>query len=200
MKILAIIGSYRKGKTIDTLVDKAIEGAKAGASGVNVEKLYLVDKHIEYCRNCMTCKNDDPGKKMAACVIADDMQAIYPMIDEADSFIFGTPVNYAHETAVTKAFIERIAYIFARPGKWPIQGCPEPRTTRKKRAIIIVSSGVVPPLLRIFCDEATPLLKDVCRSCLNTRVVGCLYAGAVANRGVNAYLDKASQLGRKLVT
>lgn len=200
MKILAIIGSYRKGKTIDTLIDKAIEGAKAKVNGVSVEKLYLVDKHIEYCRNCMVCRNDDPGKKMAACVIADDMKSIYPMIDEADLFIFGTPVNCGHETAVMKTFIERIAFVFARPGKWPLKGCPEPRTTRKKRAIIMVSSGVVPPVLRIFCDNATALLKDVCQSCLNVKVVGCLYAGAVEIRGVNAYFDKAYELGRKLVS
>jgi multimeric flavodoxin WrbA len=39
MKIIAIMGSYRKGKTIDTLMDKAIEGAQASNSKVEVEKI-----------------------------------------------------------------------------------------------------------------------------------------------------------------
>ena len=35
------MGSYRKGKTIDTLVDRAIEGAKSNA-GVHVGKVVLI--------------------------------------------------------------------------------------------------------------------------------------------------------------
>jgi len=42
MNIPAIMGSYRKGKTIDTLVDRAIEGAKSKV-GVDVNKVVLVD-------------------------------------------------------------------------------------------------------------------------------------------------------------
>jgi len=36
MNILAIMGSYRKGKTIDTLMDKAIEGA--GTDNIKIFK------------------------------------------------------------------------------------------------------------------------------------------------------------------
>jgi len=42
MKLLAIVGSYRKGKTIDSLIDSAIEGAKANNDTVEKEKIYLV--------------------------------------------------------------------------------------------------------------------------------------------------------------
>lgn len=200
MKILAVMGSYRKGKTIDTLIDKAIEGARSKDDKVEVEKLVLVDKDIKYCKNCMTCMKDDPSKRFARCVISDDMQAIYPMIDEADAFIFGTPVNMAHETAVMKTFVERICWVFAKPGNRPIKGCPEPRSTIKKRAGIIVSSGVVPPLFQRWCDDATPLLKSFCNDILNASVVGGFYAGAVEKRGVDPYLGKAYRLGKKLIS
>ena len=198
MKILALMGSYRKGKTIDTLMDKAIEGATANSRDVQVDKLYLIDKNIGYCKNCMVCRKDDPKKKIAACVIRDDMDEIYPAIEQADAFIFGTPVNMGSATAVMKTFLERTCWVHAKPGNRPIRGCPTPRTDREKRAIIIVSSGIVPPVLRKWCDDATPLIKDHCQCHFNAKVLGSLYAGAVEKRGLEPYLDKACSLGKKL--
>jgi multimeric flavodoxin WrbA len=201
MNILAIMGSYRKGKTIDTLMDKAIEGARANnISDIQVDKLYLVDKNIKYCRNCMVCRRDDENRNIAKCVISDDMEIIYPMIEKADGFIFGTPVNMGAATAVMKTFLERTCWVFAKPGKRPIHGCPTPRTTRKKRAIIIVSSGIIPPLFRRWCDDATPLIRSLCVSNFNAKVLGSLYAGAVEKRGVEAYFDRAYKLGKKLTS
>jgi multimeric flavodoxin WrbA len=197
MKILAIMGSYRQGKTIDTLVDRAIAGAES-APGVHVEKVVLVDKNIEYCRNCMACRNDDASKSRARCVIDDDMQDIYPLIEEADGYIFGTPVNMGHVTAVTKTFLERICWVFARPGKKPIPGCPTPRSTQEKKLVVIVSSGIVPPFMRRFCDDATSLIQVTARDSLNARLVGSLYAGAVEKRGIERYAEKAFALGKRL--
>ena len=200
MNILAIMGSYRKGKTIDTLMNKAIEGTQANNNNIHVDKLYLVDKNIKYCKNCMVCRKDDPDKKIADCIIPDDMETIYPMIEEADGFIFGTPVNMGAVTAIMKTFLERTCWVFAKPGKYPIQGCPTPRTARKKRAIIIVSSGLIPPLFRRWCDDVTPLIKSHCMCHFNAKVSGSLYAGAVERRGLDGYLDKAYNLGKKLTS
>ena len=197
MNLLAFVGSYRKGKTIDTLVDKAIDGAQQ-VDGVSVEKIYLKDKDIKYCTNCMVCRKDDPSKEIAICPIADDMQDIYPAIQKADAFIFATPINCGTVTAVMKTFLERTCWTLAKPGRRPLKGCPEPRTTRDKRAIIILSTGIVPPLLRRFCDDATSLIKSNCACCFGAKVIGSVYAGAVEKRGPDRYLDRAYELGRKL--
>jgi FMN-dependent NADH-azoreductase len=199
MKIVAIMGSYRKGKTIDTLMDKAIAGVRDGCGKAEVEKIYLIDKNIQYCKNCMVCRRDDPASAVARCAIEDDMQDLYPVLDDADAYIFGTPVNMGAVTAVMKTFLERICWTMARPGRWPISGCPEPRSKESKRAIVLVSSGIIIPLFRRWCDDATPLIKSVCHSSLNARMVGSLYAGAVEKRGVEHYAGKASRLGRRLV-
>ena len=200
MKILSIIGSYRKGKTIDTLVDKAIEGVKSHNGDIQVDKLYLIDKKIEYCKNCMVCRNDDPEKEIARCVISDDLNMINPIIKGAAGFIFATPVNCGTVTAVLKTFLERTTWVFARPGKRPINGCPEPRSLKKKKAIIILSSGIIPPLFRRFCDDATSLIKSNSECCFNAKVIGSLYAGAVEKKGIETYLKKAYKLGEKLVS
>jgi multimeric flavodoxin WrbA len=200
VRLLAISGSYHRGGAIDRLIDRAIEGARSVDPGLELDRIRLIDKRIEYCTNCETCKKDDPLKPFARCVIEDDMQAIYPLIDRADAYLFGTPVNCGHETAVMKTFLERFCWVFARPSpRWiPLKGCPEPRPSRKKKAAIIVSSGIVPPILRIFCDRATALIRGICGCVLNARVVGSFYAGRVQLRGVEPYLDKAYRLGRAL--
>ncbi len=197
MKLLVINGGYRKGKTVDILIEKVVEGACAN-SGVSVETIRLIDRNIGYCSNCMACRYDDPSKEIAECPIADDMRDIYPAIRQADAFVFASPINLGTVTAVMKTFLERTCWTLAKPGTWPIKGCPVPRSARKKRAVAILSSGVVPPLLRIFCDDATSLIKSSCECCFGATLAGTLYAGAVENRGVDRYLEKAYELGKRL--
>lgn len=198
MKILALVGSYRKNQTIDTLVDRALEGATAGRTGDTVDKIRLAEKQIEYCRNCMACKKADPVQPIAACVIRDDMDALLPKLVAADAIVFGTPVNLGTATAVMKTFLERACWTLAKPGHRPIEGCPVPRNPKPRRAIILVSAGTVPPWLRWFCDDATKLIQSFCGSILGAKVVGSLYAGAVEKRGVQAYERQAFDLGRRL--
>lgn len=198
MNVLAIVGSYRKNQTIDTLVDRALEGATAGRTGDTVDKIRLAEQHIEYCRNCMACKKDDPAKPVADCILHDDMEVLLPKLVAADALVLATPVNIGTVTAVMKTFLERACWTLAKPGHRPIEGCPVPRTDKPRRAIVLVSAGTVPPWLRWFCDDATKLLKSWCDSCLGAKVVGSLYAGAVLSRGVDRYLPKAGELGRRL--
>jgi multimeric flavodoxin WrbA len=198
MNIVAIMASYRKGRTIDTLVDHALAGALEASPGAKADKICLVDKHIEYCRNCMICRDDDPSKPLARCVIQDDMQAIYPMLDTADAFIIGTPINMGRETAILKTFIERCCYVFAKPGNFPMKGVPTPRGRRRKKAVAILSTGTVPPWLRLLCDDATPLIRDFCKTMLNAKLIDSLYAGAIHKRTVDYYLQSAFRLGQEL--
>ncbi len=199
MKILSIIGTYRKGKTIDTLVSRAVEGAMAKNSKITVDKIYLIDKRIEYCKNCMTCRNDDSDKEIVDCIISDDLDAVFPMVQEADALIFGSPINCGTVTAVMKTFLERTCWTLAKPGDNPLPGCPEPRGTKKRKAIIILSTGIIPPDLRKHCDDATSLIESNCQCCFNAKVVGTLYAGAVEVKGLSPYIDDAFKLGEMLV-
>jgi hypothetical protein len=65
-------------------------------------------------------------------------------------------------------------------------------------SITILTNAIVPPIYRKFCDTAAPLIKSTVRDSLNARTVGDLYAGDLEHRGVEQYLDKAFDLGRKL--
>lgn len=202
MNLLAIVGSPRKGKTTDTLVDKAIEGAKSAAPDLSVKKIHLMSHNIEYCRNCLVCRSAETDDPYTQCVIHDDMDSIKEDLVKADALIMATPVHMGYATAIMTAFLERIAWSFTKPeGKTlTLKELPTvPRSIKKRKAIIIVPSGIIPPLYRRLCDWATPLIRATIKDTLNAKTVGDLYAGDIEHRGVEYYFDKAYKLGRKLV-
>ena len=200
MNLIAIVGSPRKGKATDTLVDKAIEGAKAMSPDCHVKKINLIDHDIRYCINCLVCRDSQTNEPFAKCSIRDDMDQIRQDVLESDYLIFGTPVHMGYATAVMMTFLERICWTFAKPqGKFfTISECPIPRSNKTRKAIIIITSGIIPPIFRRFCDDATPLIKQTIKDSLNAKTVGDLYAGDIEHRGVEHYFDKAFSLGKRL--
>ncbi len=200
MHVLAIMGSPRPGKATDRLVDRAMQGVVQACPGANVKKVRLAEKTIGHCRNCLACRDNVEAVPYAPCVQRDDMAGLLEDLARSDALILGTPVHMAHVTSLMMTFLERLCWTFAKPAGrvLTVTGCPVPRTAARRRAVIIVVSGVVPPLYRRFCDQATPLLRQTIRDSLNCVTVGRLYAGAVERRGVDGYLDKALALGRRL--
>ena len=73
MNILAIVGSPRKGKSTDTLVDKAIEGVLSKSPDADVKKIYLSDQNINFCRDCLACWKRETNEPISKCVMRDDM-------------------------------------------------------------------------------------------------------------------------------
>lgn len=201
MHLLAINGSPRKGRSTDTLIDKAIAGVISECPECRVKKIHLIAQQIEYCRNCLACRDSETTEPVAECTIRDDMDQIKADLLDADLLIFGTPVHMGYATAVMMTFLERICWTFAKPGRkiMTLKGCPLPRSAKRRRAIIIVTTSIVPPVYRRFCDWATGQIKGVVGDSLNGRVVGSLYAGDIEHRGVERYFDTAEKLGRRLV-
>ncbi len=201
MNLLAIMGSPRKGKATDTLVNKAIEGVTSTSPTCSIKKINLIEHDIKFCRNCLACRDSKTDDPIARCSIRDDMDFIREDVLNSDTFIFGTPVHMGYATAVMMTFLERICWTFAKPEKTvlTIKGCPLPRSDKTRKAIIIVTSGMIPPMYRKLCDWATDQIKGVVKDSLNGKIVGDMYAGDIEHRGVEHYYNKAFNLGRKLV-
>ena len=104
-KILGIVGSYRKGGVTDTLADEVLAAARD--KGAETEKIYLIDKHIEFCKNCRCC-TQDPGPDRGECVIDDDMAGILEKFRESDGLVLAAPVNFFNVNAITRRFMERL--------------------------------------------------------------------------------------------
>jgi multimeric flavodoxin WrbA len=101
MKILALIGSPRKGSNTDIIVEYLLKGSET--NGHINEKLYLYDYEISPCIDCRSCKKGE-----LVCTVNDGMKEIYPKIEGADLIIFGTPVYWYGPTAKMKLLIDRM--------------------------------------------------------------------------------------------
>ncbi|MFH1138737.1 MAG: flavodoxin family protein [Pseudomonadota bacterium] len=200
MEVLAVVGSPRKGQATDLLVDRVIEGLESSDPDCRVKKINLVDCRIGFCRNCLACRDSREDGPLAKCSIRDDMDWIYQDILKSDALILGTPVHSGYATALMATFLERITWPFARPEKTVlgVKGIPLPRSKKPRKAVILVVSGIVPPVFRMLCDCATGHIRGIVKDALNAKTVGDLYAGNIEGRGVEYYYDQALGLGRKL--
>lgn len=194
--VVAVVGSYRKGGMVDSAIDAVLAGAVA--AGARVEKIYLVDLPIEFCRNCRACMQQ-PGEARGKCVHDDAMASLLDTLAEADALVLGSPVNFGTVTAITKRFVERLA-CFAY---WPWgQPAPKLRRSALTRRAVVVSSSAAPGLLGRYVYHAVGLLKQAA-GVLGARVVGVLFIGLAAEtplpRLSARQQRKAERLGRRLV-
>jgi len=161
MKIMAFVGSPRKGSNVDILIDEVIKGAQS-KTAVEVEKIYLYQANIKDCNACGLCSPLQGGQD---CPIDDDMPGILQRMLEADAFVFGTP-NHVHTmTAAMTNFWARLQplgkmeIIKDETGK--IIGGKSTPLIRGKKAVMVVSQGDFSPsasalLLRVLDSN----LKD----------------------------------------
>jgi multimeric flavodoxin WrbA len=180
-KILAIVGSPRKGGNTDILVQKMAEGAVS--KGAQVDTLRLGGLNIRECDGCHACWQ----RKL--CSKRDDMLNIYPKIIESDAIIFGTPVYWYGPTALMKAFIDRFVYF----------NCPENRAKIKgKKAMIAIPFEEENP------DTARPVVEffENCLGYLEMALVGTIVVGGVGAKGdilkKPDHLQEAYEMGVRL--
>ena len=169
MNIIAICGSPRKGNT--EFVLKRIL-TKAEELGSSVELVLLREKRIEFCNGCLSC--DSAGK----CNVRDDMQIIYPKLEEADLIILGSP-NYFHNVSgMMKNFIDRLLPLYYI----------EKLKDKKIVEVIVGASGESDAIKKsIGCfEEAVNLLKASC--------VGDLYLSARKSQDIENDPDKIKKI------
>lgn len=97
--VLVISASPRKGGNSDTLCDEFIRGAQE--NGNSVEKLFLRDHTINYCRGCGVCNSTHK------CVQNDEMADILEKMVKADVIVMATPVYFYTMDAQMKTLIDR---------------------------------------------------------------------------------------------
>ena len=196
-KVIGIVGSYRKGRVIDSAVTEILKGAES--EGAETVKIYLTEKQIEFCNNCRNCMQQ-PGDKRGQCVHNDDMEEILRQLDEADGYVLGSPVNFGTVTAIMKRFVERLAVY----GYWPWGkiAAPKFRNDKLNKKAVIVTSFTPPAWMgRLLLSGAANVLKGTAKV-MGARVVEFLYFGMVGERPESGLdeksLRKAFKAGKKL--
>ncbi|MFZ5353402.1 MAG: flavodoxin family protein [Bacillota bacterium] len=109
MKILAIVGSPRKGESYKLIQE--IEKRLKRYEDVCFEILMLRDYDIKSCTGCHLCIN----KEGPVCPLKDDTYLIESKMKESDGIILVSPLYSQHVTALMKSFIDHLSYLWHRP-------------------------------------------------------------------------------------
>lgn len=103
-KLLAFVGSPRKGGNTDVLVDEAMDAFRE--AGGETEKISLNSLNIKPCQGCFACM---PGDGLdSVCIQRDDMTELYEKMFAADAIIWATPIYMWSPTAQMKTFLDRL--------------------------------------------------------------------------------------------
>lgn len=103
MKVVGFCGSPRiKGNT-EYLIETALNQLQE--QGFETELVRLADKKIDQCSGCYSCV------QAKECSIADDFQAMFQKMLEADGIILGSPVYHSSITPKLKALIDRAGFL-----------------------------------------------------------------------------------------
>jgi multimeric flavodoxin WrbA len=130
MKVLGIYGSPRKGGNTDQLLDKVLEGAQS--AGAEVRKVYVRDLKLCGCVECGGCD------KTGECVVKDDMQQVYPLLDWAEVIFLASPIFFYGVTAQAKALIDRSQAHWSRR---LLEKTPEERQLRNRGRGYLITVG-----------------------------------------------------------
>ena len=121
MKVLGLVGSPRRNSNTDLLVDEILRGA--AKNGYLPEKVYLYRLKIDPCLDCKACK-----KGRFQCALRDDMEQLYPKLENADVIVFGTPLYWYGPSAKMKLLQDRLRPYVAS------------KRLKGKRAVLVVPS------------------------------------------------------------
>lgn len=106
MKILVLNGSPTPNGNTVALINAFKEGAESKGHEVNV--INVAHKNIKGCMACNFCKRNN-----GQCVQKDDMQEIYPLIQDADMIVFASPIYYFIMSGQLESVIHRFYAINA---------------------------------------------------------------------------------------
>jgi multimeric flavodoxin WrbA len=127
---LGIYGSPRKKGNTDTLLDRTLEGARE--AGAEVLTVYARDLVMSGCKECGGCD------KTGECVVHDDMQTVYPLLEKADRIYLASPIFFYGITAQAKALVDRAQAMWS---KRMLTKSPEARKTYDSGKGYLIAAG-----------------------------------------------------------
>lgn len=185
IRALGLSGSPRRGGNTDLLLDSCLEGVST--QGGEVTKRRLNDMEIRGCQACNDCFSD------GNCIIDDDMQEIYTLLEELDILIIASPIFFSGLSSQTKAFVDRCQSLWARKH---ILHDPVGSGRRRLGAFLSVGARNVPKF-----DHAVSIVKAVFDS-VNVEYFEALTIGGCDEKGAikehPTALDQGYDLGERI--
>ena len=190
-RVVAIVGSYRRDGTTEAAVEAVLAGARE--KGAVTQTIRLSDRHLEFCSNCRQCVQT-PGHARARCVQQDGLEPVLLAIEEADSVVLASPVNYYNVTAIYRGFMERLLGFTYWP--WG-QNTPALRTTLQPRQAVLISSAGMPGFLIPLATGAARALRLSARM-LGARPIANLWIGLAAGEPRHPLSKRTRERARRI--
>lgn len=102
MKVLLVNGSPHKDGSTNLALEEISKALNK--NGIDTEIFWIGNKAIAGCIGCGACF------KTKRCFITDKVNEFVEKAEEADGFIFGSPVHYAGPSGFIKLFMDRCFY------------------------------------------------------------------------------------------
>jgi multimeric flavodoxin WrbA len=106
MRVLGIVGSPRKNGNTEILMQEVLKAARE--AGCETELFLMSQKQVAPCDACGMCF------EVGSCVVQDDMQELYAMMDRSQAIVFGSPVYFGSVSAQMKAAMDRMFALLQR--------------------------------------------------------------------------------------
>jgi len=103
-KITLIVGSPRKKKSCNFLIDQAIEGIKSVSQNFQIEKIQISDYRITPCNGCDQCLRPPNDCPLA---VNDDMKILEKIILGSVALLIAAPNYFGSVSSQIKALIDR---------------------------------------------------------------------------------------------
>lgn len=100
VKVLGLVGSYRRLGNTEVLVKEAL--MEVQRLGADVDVLRLTDLKIEPCKGCMACVF-----KQEECKIPDDWRVFRDRLEASDAVIIGAPTYLLGPAGIVKMIMDR---------------------------------------------------------------------------------------------
>lgn len=178
-KVLIILGSPRRNGNSTILAGRVRDGVLA--AGGACEVVYLNAMKIGPCQGCDSCLHDENRR----CAVNDDMQCLYPKLQEADALLLAGPIYMFSVSAQLKLFLDRCYCCL--------------RSFKGKRIGIVLTYGDTDEHAS-GAVNAMNTLKDLFRF-TRSEIVGLLHGSAMNEGDIasnSALLEQACELGRVL--
>ncbi|MDL2297537.1 flavodoxin family protein [Synergistaceae bacterium OttesenSCG-928-D05] len=183
-KVLTLLlGSPRIGGNTEALADALAEGARE--KGYEIRKVHLATMNLKGCIDCRKCWS--LGKP---CIQNDDMDQVYPDIEDASIVVFVSPLYFYSWTTQIKPVWDRLLPYFMPGAK---------RTVPAKKTILLAAAGDAED----ECFEGMKASFKLGAGFVGWEIIGQICAidvyakGDMQSKGVE-YLQKAVELGRSL--
>jgi multimeric flavodoxin WrbA len=186
MKIVGICGSPRAGGNTDSVLERALLGARE--EGAETEKIVLNALKMSPCQECEVVRDD------GTCKVNDDFQGLFAKIGKADAVILAAPIFFGSLSAQTKIMIDRFQCY------WRYKYILKKAAAETERPGLFLC--VEASQRKDFFDNAKSIVKNFfatagIRYCDELLCQGVDDKGAVLKR--SDCLEKAHAAGKKLI-